>query len=242
MRHTRTELDEGRYAPRDFYIPTTGALGTLLLKNGKDSGIIVATSKQKIGYKWNTATYQNRTYTDPDGVEFSLLDFDNQTYTYSYKYRDEEGNRKKGSIDIEVRFDPHCFTREREAGETQPALSFDEYDDHSKTERVFDRVRYENRTTLINAIKHLSNKDCKESRVTGKALYFKQENPKNPRFGLYVIIKVKRKGDRLVMYVETAHNRNNEPYKLGLSDKTETYSIILGRLISEVWPDLLPST
>ncbi|WP_237766891.1 hypothetical protein, partial [Enterobacter hormaechei] len=26
-RHTRNELDEGRCAPRDFYIPTTGALG-----------------------------------------------------------------------------------------------------------------------------------------------------------------------------------------------------------------------
>jgi hypothetical protein len=201
----------------------------------------VATDRQKTGYKWNTATYTNRTYTDPNGVQFSLDDFDNQTYTYAYKYRDKDGNRKKGSIDIEVRFDPHCFTREKEAGDTQPALSYDVYDDNSTTERVFDDTRYKNKNNLINAIKHLSNKDCKESRTLGKALYFKQENPKKPSFGMYVVIKVKRKGNTLVMYVETAHNRNNEPYKLGLSDKKETYSIILGRLISQTWPDLLPA-
>ena len=28
----KKELDEGRYAPRDFYIPTTGALGWSLFK------------------------------------------------------------------------------------------------------------------------------------------------------------------------------------------------------------------
>ena len=32
----KKELDEGRYAPRDFYIPTTGALGWVCLNSGSE--------------------------------------------------------------------------------------------------------------------------------------------------------------------------------------------------------------
>lgn len=195
--------------------------------------------KQKIGYDWNEDVYCDRTYTDPDGTKYSLEHLRNQTYSYKYKFRDEGGKRQKGSIDIEVRYNPHCFTHERKSGETIPALSFDKFDDGSTVDRVFDLERYTNCEQLVQSIQYLSRKNCKESRIIGKALYFKQHNRQRPRFGLYVIIKIKNEGGKLVMFVETAHNRNNEPYKLALSDKEETYDIILGRLIQTQWPELL---
>ncbi|EOW7150962.1 TPA: hypothetical protein NGS02_004741 [Vibrio parahaemolyticus] len=195
--------------------------------------------KQKIGYAWNEDVYCDRTYTAPDGTKYSLEHLRNQTYSYSYKFRDEVGKRQKGKIDIEVRYDPHCFTHERKDGETTPTLSFDKFDDGSTVDRVFDLERYNNCSQLVQSIQYLSRKNCKESRVIGKALYFKQQNRQKPRFGLYVILKVRNEGGKLVMFVETAHNRNNEPYKLALSDKEETYDIILGRLIQSQWPELL---
>lgn len=195
--------------------------------------------KQKTGYRWNPDVYKDRKYTAPDGTVYDLSHLKIESHSYNYKYRDEEGARLTGKIDIEIRYDPHCFTHERKAGETDPTLAFDLFEDGSTSERVFDVERFNNTKFLTNAIKNLSNKNCKESRVVGKALYFKQQDRQKPRQGLYVIIKVKKEDGRLVMFVETAHNRNNEPYKLELSDKEETYSIILGRLIKTQWPELL---
>ncbi|SFU91766.1 hypothetical protein [Xenorhabdus koppenhoeferi] len=79
--------------------------------------------KQKVSYRWNPEVYHEREYTAPDGTKYSLEHLSNQTYNYSYKYRDNNGIRKKSSINIEVRYDPHCFTHERKDGETTPALS-----------------------------------------------------------------------------------------------------------------------
>ncbi|EPK3358357.1 hypothetical protein AB7W86_23320 [Providencia rettgeri] len=196
--------------------------------------------KQKVSYSWNTEVYHEREYFAPDGTRYQLDHLSNQTHTYTYKYRDNNGERKKGSIDIEVRYDPHCFTHERKDGEVTPALSLDEFDDGSTKDRVFDHERYVNSFQLVQSIQYLSRKNCKESRIKGKALYFKQQDKQKPKYGLYVILKVRNISGRLVMFVETAHNRNNEPYKLSLSNKEETYDIILGRLIYSEWPELLP--
>lgn len=196
---------------------------------------------QKIGYSWNEDVYCDRTYTAPDGAKYSLEHLRAQTHNYPYKYRDDLGNRKKGNINIEVRYDPHCFTHERMSGENTPALSMDKFDDDSTIDRVFDHERYQDSHVLAQTIANLGRKNCRESRVVGKALYFKQKNRQRPRYGLYVIIKVRNESGRLVMYVETAHTRNNAPYKLALSSKEESYDIILGRLIKEQWPELLPS-
>ena len=92
---------------------------------------------------------------------------------------------------------------------------------------------------IMITIKHLTRKNCKESRITGKALYFKQQDKRRPRYGLYVILKIRNESGKLVMFVETAHTRPNTPPKLDLSDREETYDIILGRLIKKEWPELI---
>ncbi|MGX9419514.1 hypothetical protein ACWU4D_19545 [Vibrio sp. WJH972] len=199
-----------------------------------------ANRQQRTGYIWNNDVYINREYISPDGNIYCLKHLDNKTHNYKYKYRDDDGNRNSGSIDIEVRYDPHCFTRSRREGETTPALSFDTFNDGSTLDRVFDIERYNNSQYLIQAIQHLSNKSCKESRrQKSKVLFFKQKNRQRANYGMYVIIKLKKDNGKLIMFVETAHNRTNEPPKLDLSDKEETYSIILGRLIKEEWPELI---
>lgn len=201
---------------------------------------MAAKGPQKIGYSWNQEVYCDRTYTAPDGTKYSLEHLRPQTHTYPYKYRDDKGKRQKGRIDIKIRYDPHCFTHERMDDEDTPALTIDKFNDDSTIDRVFDEERYQDSQTLVQTIAGLGRKSCRESRVIGKALYFKQKDRKRPRYGLYVIIKVRNESGELVMYVETAHTRNNEPYKLALSDKEESYDIILGRLIKEQWPELLP--
>jgi hypothetical protein len=193
----------------------------------------------KTGYRWNSDVYVDRTYTSPSGDTYDLDHLRSQNNTYKYQYRDSSGQSIKGSIDIEVRYDPHCFTREREPQDIGPALVYDCYSDGSQSDRVFDLERYNKTKFLVGTIKNLSNKDCRESRNKGKVLYFKQSDRTRPKAGYYVIIKVKNHAGKLVMHVETAHDRNNEPYKLNLSDKSETYKIILGRLISSQWPELL---
>lgn len=195
--------------------------------------------KQKKGYVWNSAVYCDRTYIAPDGTRYPLEHLRNQIYRYSYKYRNDDGARKKGFIDIEVRYDPHCFTHERKDGETTPSLVVDEFTDGSTVDRVFDLERYQNSEQVAQSIKFLSRKNCKESRILGKALYFKQQDKTRARYGIYVIIKIRNINGKLILFVETAHIRNNEPYKLALSDKEETYDIILGRLIKTKWSELL---
>lgn len=195
--------------------------------------------KQKIGYRWNKDVYCDRTYIAPCGKKYSLEHLRTTTHNYKFKYRDDEGKRQKGNIDVEVRYDTHCFTSKRKDGDTTPALSFDDFNDGSNIERVFDLQRYENSHILVQTIKHLTRKNCKESRITGKALYFKQQDKRRPRYGLYVILKIRNESGKLVMFVETAHTRPNTPPKLDLSDREETYDIILGRLIKKEWPELI---
>ncbi|MEY1599172.1 hypothetical protein AB7Z84_23735, partial [Escherichia coli] len=112
--------------------------------------------KQKVSYSWNTEVYHEREYFAPDGTRYQLDHLSNQTHTYTYKYRDNNGERKKGSIDIEVRYDPHCFTHERKDGEVTPALSLDEFDDGSTKDRVFDHERYVISFQLVQSILYLS--------------------------------------------------------------------------------------
>jgi hypothetical protein len=193
--------------------------------------------KYKTHFDWNAAVYADRVYTAPDGTAYDLSHTATQTHTFKYKYR-ENGKRKSGDIEIDVRFDPHCFTREKVPGDTAPTLVIDQFNDGSTTERVFDAQRYEDSQYLAKIIPHLSNKDCQESR-SGKVLYFKRKDGRGNDYGLYVILKLKREDNSVVMFVETAHTRHNAPYKMNVKPQKETFSIILGRMVSQRWADLL---
>lgn len=200
----------------------------------------MSSHKQKCGFDWNQAVCQDWVYTDPNGNTHELAHMQTQSHHYKYRYRDAQKTLQKGVIEIEVRYDPHCFTCARPDGNTDPALVFDKFTDGSTADRIFDPARYAKTQALVKTIAGLSRKDCRESRQVGKALYFKQSDPKRPGVGYYVVIKLRNESSKLVMFVETAHERNNDPFKLDLSDKRETYDIILGRLLYKCWPELLP--
>lgn len=210
-----------------FFVNIIGALGEVRVAG-----------RYKTHFDWNAAVYAGRVYTAPDGSTYDLTHTNTQTYTFKYSYR-EQGKRQKGSIDIEVRFDPHCFTREKKDSDTEPTLVIDQFNDASSSERVFDLQRYQDSLYLAQVIPHLSNKDCQESLQDGKVLYFKRKNGQGQDYGLYVILKLRRKHGKLLMFVETAHTRRNLPYKMKLKPMKETFAIILGRMLSEKWPELL---
>ena len=194
--------------------------------------------KYKTHFEWNVAVYAERVYTDPDGNTYDLSHTATQTHRFKYKYR-ENGQRQSGDIEIDVHFDPHCFTREKVPGDTAPTLVIDQFNDGTTTDRVFDSQRYADSLYLAQIIPHLSNKDCQESRQNGKVLYFKRKDNRGKDYGLYVILKLRRQGNNVVMFVETAHTRSNVPYKMNVKPQKETFSIILGRMMSEQWADLL---
>lgn len=195
--------------------------------------------RYKTHFDWNAAVYAHGVYTAPDGTTFDLTHTRPKTYSFKYSYR-EAGQRKKGKFDIEVRFDPHCFTCERKPTDTVPTLITDRFNDGSSTERIFDDQRYQDSLYLADVIPFLSAKDCRESLQDGKVLYFKRKDGQGRDFGLYVILKLrKQKNGKLVMFIETAHTRSNQPYKMKLKPMAETFAIILGRMLSNKWPELL---
>lgn len=193
--------------------------------------------RYKTHFEWNAAVYADRIYTDASGATYDLSHTNTQTYSFKLSYR-ENGKRKKATIDIEVRFDPHCFTREKK-DDTEVTLVIDQFNDGSTTERVFDLQRYQDSVYLASIIPHLSNKDCRESLQDGKVLYFKRKDGQGRDYGLYAILKLRKQKDKLVMFIETAHTRTNQPYKMKLKPMAETFAIILGRMVSTKWPELM---
>ena len=190
-------------------------------------------------YIWNMDVYREQAYLDSSNVKYCLKHMATVTLPFLYQFKTSTGERKKGEIDIVVSFNPHCYTRSRNDNDIEPSLVTDHYSDGSRSDRVFDQKRYNYSLGLIKVIKNLSHKVCRSSRVVGKAIRLEDRDRHNPRKGVYIIMKLRRHGGTLRLYVETAHERNNEPYDAQLDKAEEKYMLILGRYLRDACSDLI---
>ena len=55
---------------------------------------------------------------------------------YEFKDLKNPKNKHKGELDVQVIFDPHCYTSEKKAGDNRDTLVTDHYDDGSHKERA----------------------------------------------------------------------------------------------------------
>lgn len=190
-------------------------------------------------YEWNRAVYRQQTYRNSQtGEPFCLRHMTTQTFPFKYEFK--QGSEKyKGSIDVKVVFDPHCYTSVKGDEDTRETLVTDHYNDGSTQERALDPERYRYSQNLVKVIQNLSHKMCRESRMFGKAIRLEERDRQNPMTGVYILMKLKRMPSGLTLYVETAHHRTNEPFDVKLKDKDERYMLILGRLLRDQWSDLV---
>ena len=193
-------------------------------------------------FAWNNAVYRQQSYTDSKtGLSYCLKHMSSFTTPLKYEFKDLKNpkNKHKGELDVQVIFDPHCYTSEKKAGDNRDTLVTDHYDDGSHKERAFDLERYTYSHALVKIIKNLSHKVCRESQIFGKAIRLEDKDKKNPLAGVYIVMKLRKRDEKLTLYVETAHYRTNEPYDAKLKRIDERYMLIFGRLLRDKWPDLL---
>ena len=186
-------------------------------------------------YKWNDLVYKPNSYTDPStNIEYDLSHMKEMTTPLKYEYKNNNGDKEKGDVDVNVVFSPHCYTSELQAEDPRPVLVTDIYSDGSEKKRVFDLKRYEYSKRLVFVIKAISHKLCKESAVKGKALRLEDPDKKNPKKGVYILFKVRESKGTVKMYVETAHERRNEPYGFHAKNHAKKYMLILGDIIKSL--------
>lgn len=190
-------------------------------------------------YVWNNAVYSKRTYTDSQtGDSYCLQHMSTVTIPLTYEFKDGE-EKYKGQIDVKVIFDPHCYTSVKKDNDTRDTLVTDHYSDGSTEERALDIDRYNYSRGLVKVISNLSHKMCRESRIFGKAIRLEERDKRNPRSGIYILMKMRKTGNNLTLYVETAHHRTNEPFDVQLKNRDERYMLILGRMLRDYWRDLV---
>lgn len=197
---------------------------------------------------WNVTVYDtnSKTYTDPvSGKDYALSHLsgiDNHSMKFETKIEQE---KVKGSIDVRVVFDHHCYTREKNATDTLPVLVTDKYDDGTQKERVFDVSRYDFTFNLLNIIKNIDHKLCLGSRrnlKANKVIRVEHRDKRNPRKGTYIVMKMKRfSSDSMgfTLYVETCHARNNMPPGMDLSNVERKHMLILGDWLKEQHEDVI---
>jgi hypothetical protein len=194
-------------------------------------------------FAWNTAVYRQQTYTDSQtGESYCLKHMSSFTTPIKYEFKELNNpkEKRKGVLDVLVVFDPHCYTSAKTPDDKRDTLVTDHYNDGSYQERAFDLERYKYSHALVKIITNLSYKTCRESQVPGKAIRLEDRDKKNPLAGVYVVMKLRPRDKKLTLYVETAHYRTNEPYDAKLKKVEEKYMLILGRLLRDKWPDVLP--
>lgn len=191
--------------------------------------------------QWNSEVYENenRVYTDMDGNSYSFSHL-NTIENHPLKYEFKQGDiKRKGHVLVDIVFDHHCYTKEKNAGDTNVTLVTEYFDNGSTKERVFDLERYSYTHSLVAVIKGISHKTCRASRVSGKAIRLEEQDRQRPNAGIYILMKMKLKDEKLTLFVETCHRRSNEPYDLQLQDRPERYMLILGRWLRDLWPSLV---
>lgn len=189
--------------------------------------------------EWNELLYQNKSYTDPiSGVVYDLSHLSNMTTPLQYEFKDDEGKKHKGKIDVNVVFDNHCYTREINSGESVEILVSEEF--AGKTQiRCFDLERYEFSKKLPWIIKNLSFKTCMESKISGKSIRLEDPEKTHPYKGVYIFLKARAYEDSktLTLYVETSHKRNSTPRDVKSTPRR--YMQILGDLVKNKWQFLI---
>lgn len=193
------------------------------------------------GAEWNAGVYADHLYTDKNGDSYCLKHMQNiKDANLKYEFKDGE-TKRKGSIDVDIVFDHHCYTRERKDDDQElDVLVTDIYSDGSTKDRVFDLKRYQYTHTLVHILKGISHKMCRASRIDGKAIRLENRDKRRPAKGTYILMKLKNQSGKLVLYVETCHERNNEPFDMKLEKREERYMLILGRWLRDLWPELVP--
>lgn len=186
-------------------------------------------------YRWNENVYHNHKYTDPQtGEVYDLSHMRDSQVKLIYSYKNEKNENVKGEIDAKIKFDHHCYTSEmKEEEEERPILVTDCYSDGSTKNRAFDLQRYNYSLALPKVIKGLPHKLCMESKNKGKAIRLEQQDRRNPRQGIYILLKTRITSNGIELFVETAHHRNNEPHEANLQKTPKRYMLILGDMIKE---------
>lgn len=195
----------------------------------------------RIKEEWNHTVHANNTYTDENDIHHCLKHMQNiKNSNIKFEFKDGK-NKHKGTVLVDIVFDHHCYTRERTIGDQKiPTLVTDIYSDGSTKERIFDSKRYNYSFTLVNILKNISHKMCRASRIQGKAIRLENRDKQRPAKGTYILMKLKNKSGKLILYVETCHERTNEPFDLKLEKKDDRYMLILGRWLKDLWPELIP--
>jgi hypothetical protein len=185
-------------------------------------------------YRWNESVYSDHTYTDPKtGITYDLSHMKDALVKLSYSYKNEQRENVKGEIDAKIKFDHHCYTSEMKGDDDRPILIIDYYNDGSKKNRAFDLQRYNYSLHLPRVIKELPHKQCRESKKKGKAIRLEQQDRRNPRQGIYILLKTRINTNGIELFVETAHHRNNEPHEADLQKTPKRYMLILGDMLKE---------
>lgn len=185
-------------------------------------------------HEWNNACYRNKEFTDPTtGAVFDFSHMVTKEIELEYIYKDDKKNKIKGKIKALAVFDHHCYTSEINENDDRVTLVTDMYSDGSAVNRGFDQERYTYSHKLLKVIENLSSKLCRESRILGKSIRLEDRDIRNPKCGVYIIIKARPKPNNLMLYIETAHYRNNEPEEADLRKEPRKYMFILGDLLSK---------
>ncbi|MDE9433467.1 hypothetical protein KKJ10_14330 [Xenorhabdus bovienii] len=191
-------------------------------------------------HTWNKQVYSNKTYIHPEtGENFDLSHMTPKIISIKYEYHDERKNKIKGELNVQVIFSYHCYTKSLKKGENNTILVTEYEDGVIKEHRIFDQSRYQYSFTLLGIILNISYKLCRESRIKGKVIRLKEKDKTNPAKGIYIIMKLKAKKEELILYVETAHYRKNEPYNAQLRKETRRFMLILGDMLKEDWNHLV---
>lgn len=207
---------------------------------GSFRGFILTKKRIREKYSWNSEVYNEKVYTDSKtGVSYCLKHMSTSTIPLKYEFKD--GTEKyKGELDVTVVFDHHCYTSSKKHGDARETLVTDHYNDGSFEERAFDMERYQYSHTLVKVISNLSYKMCRESRVVGKAIRLEDRDSRNPRSGIYILMKLRKTDNKpLTLYIETAHHRTNEPSDAQLKAQDERYMLIFGRMLRDHWRGLV---
>ncbi|WP_323857509.1 hypothetical protein [Xenorhabdus doucetiae] len=193
-------------------------------------------------YKWNEQVYCNRTYIHPETKEsFELSHMAPKIIKIKYEYNDSLKHKVKGELQVKVIFSHHCYTKTIQKDEESTILITEYENGIIKEHRTFDNVRYKYTFILLEVIVNISYKICRESRLKGKIIRLEEKDRNNPHRGIYIIMKLKVKKEKLFLYVETAHYRNNEPINAQLKKESRRFMLILGDMLKNDWNYLIKS-
>ncbi|MDX7986150.1 hypothetical protein FE392_02200 [Xenorhabdus sp. 12] len=191
-------------------------------------------------YKWNEQVYHNRTYTHPETNEsFDLSHMAPKTIKIKYEYKDSSKNKVKGELYVRVIFSHHCYTKAIQDCDKNTILITEYEYGVIKEHRIFDEIRYKYTFALLNIIENISHKICRESRLKGKVIRLEEKDRSHPQKGIYIIMKLKVKNENLLLYIETAHHRNNEPINAQLKKESRRFMLILGDILKSDWNHLI---